>query len=272
MQVINVIVNSTWLVDLFVYGPIAIQRRINLNEPKGFRLENPFYSDIEMDKSQFGVRATITAFASSSHLAQKAALLFFGQMLDVLAYHIDSPLLLSLTERTGRLSDNPVARRIIDEDTWRSCFREARLLALSEPSFMRALGWYHKGLITENPLDKFLAYWNSIEIVASKYHPPIPQGRSTGSKSTIWESFKLIWGECEYWPIILGDKQWIDANYDLRVSIAHGTGPVDINQVEIVLGKLETIGKVAHAFLTKWRGEQLNPKLPPELLNKFGYG
>ena len=191
----------TWMIDLFVYGPIAIRQRRSINEPKGFHLENPFYSDVDIDKSQYGVKATVTALASSNHLAQKAALLFFSQMLDVLALQINSPLILSLTDRLFRTTDTPNIRRIIELETWRECFREARLLALAEPTFLRALGWYRKGLTTEDPLDKFLAYWNSIEIVTSKYHPPIPPNRPNGSKSQIWESFKLRWGECNQWPV-----------------------------------------------------------------------
>jgi len=38
----------TWEVDLFVDGPITLDRRYRTTQQKGFRPENPFYSDVEM--------------------------------------------------------------------------------------------------------------------------------------------------------------------------------------------------------------------------------
>ena len=100
-------------------------------------------------------------------------------------------------------------------------FKRHAFLGFSEQAILRALGWYRKGLYTEDPFDKFLAFWNSIEIVAGKYHPPIPEGRPTGSKSQIWQCFKAIWGECEGWPTISGDTDWIDDNYEIRFGRLH---------------------------------------------------
>jgi hypothetical protein len=55
---------------------------------------------------------------------------------------------------------------------------------------LRGLGWYRKGLYTEDPFDKFLAFWNAIEIVAAYYQsefvPSIDRERAKkGSKSQI---------------------------------------------------------------------------------------
>lgn len=58
-----------------------------------------------------------------------------------------------------------------------------------------------------------MAFWNAIEIVATKYYPAIPQGKSNGSISKTWESFKKLWGDCEDWPVIQGQVKWIDDNY-----------------------------------------------------------
>jgi len=192
-------------------------------------------------------------------------------MLDALAVQIDQPLYLSLYNRRTNFSETYNTRRIIQRDEWRAAFREARLLSLSKTDFLRALGWYRKGLYAEDPFDKFLAFWNSIEIVAGKYHPPIPRGSPTGSKSQIWESFKAIWGECSQWPIITGNMDWIDTQYETRLQIAHGTEPIDIETVESVLGKLETVQQVAHDFLIKWRNDKLDPHIPPQLESVFSY-
>jgi hypothetical protein len=83
---------------------------------------------------------------------------------------------------------------------------------------LRGLGWYRKGLYTEDPFDKFLAFWNAIEIVAAAYYqsefvPSIDRERAKkGSKSQIWECFKALWGPCEQWPNIAGDDKWFDEN------------------------------------------------------------
>lgn len=260
-----------WEVNLYVYGPITVQHQLRLNEPKGFRLQDPFYSDIEIRRANSGVEATITAYASTEQLAYKAALLFFGQMLDTLALQIDQPLYLSLYGRRNNFGEPYNTRRRIETEEWKSAFREARLLALTETTFLRALGWYRKGLYTEDPFDKFLAFWNSIEIVTGKYHPPIPEDKPKGSKSQMWESFKELWGNCEKWPVIGGETTWIDSNSETRIEIAHGTKPIEVESIEAVLSKIDTIRQVAHIFLTGWREKKLNPQVLPELEEKFGY-
>lgn len=262
---------SVWEVNLYAFGPITIANHLKLNEPKGFRLQSPFYSDIEIRRTNFGIEAIVTAYASNEQLAYKAALLFFGQMLDTLAFQIDQSIYLSLFGQKHNFSQSYITRRQIEREEWQSAFREARLLALTETTFLRALGWYRKGLYTEDPFDKFLAFWNSIEIVTCKYHPPIPQDKPAGSKSQMWESFKELWGDCEKWPVISGQDKWIDNNNETRQEIAHGTKPVEIESIENVLNKIDNIRQVAHTFLSGWRETKLNPKISPELEEKFGY-
>lgn len=270
---------ATWEVDIFVSGPIIVKgRRIQLNQPKGFRFEDPFYSNVEISSfGSSGIKATVTAFASTNRLAREAAIYFFAQMLDVLALQIQLPLDLSLFESGANRQSNRLAehrssrfteRRLIQRDEWRWAFRESRLLAFSEPAFLRSTSWYRKGLIAEDPFDKFLAFWNAIEVIAAKYHPKTERTKN-GSKSQIWECFKAIWGECKEWPIITGEQNWIDENYNVRKAIAHGLMPVDIETVKSVLDKLEKIERVAWLFLTEWRKKELQIEVPPALADLF---
>ncbi|HLO89081.1 MAG TPA: methylamine utilization protein MauJ [Nostocaceae cyanobacterium] len=252
-----------WEVNLVVYGSITVEKTVKLNEPKGLQLsDDPFYSDIEIKRrgSSSGIEAIVTAYAPSKQLAREAAILYFGQMLDALAIRIDQPLYLNFGDRQRNDYETHDTLRRVKKEEWHKAFKEARLLAMKESTFLRALGWYRKGLYTEDPFDKFLAFWNSIEIVATKYHPPIPEGRSTGSISKIWESFKSIWGECDNWDIIQGQKNWIDDNYKIRIAIAHGTQPVDIETVKNVVTKIDILKLVANKFLTDWRQRRLNPE------------
>lgn len=255
--------DTTWEVDLFVDGPVTLSRRHRTTQQKGFRPENPFYSDVEVTGiPSGGLRATVTARALSERLAFDAAVVFFGRMLDALAFEVDLPLFLSLTEQGPRNSRvRHHSRRIIGSRQIDNAFRVADDLGMTEPAFLRSLGWYRKGLYTEDPLDKFLAFWNSIEIVAAGYYKTveaIDQERAEqGSKNQIWGCFIALWGTCERWPNIPGDDRWIDENYEIRTKIAHGISPVGIEIVTLVVNRLDVIQRVAHRFLRDWREEIL---------------
>ncbi len=248
----------TWEVDLFVDGPVTLRGRFSTTQQKGFRPGNPFYSHIEMiGVPSGGLRTTVTARAPDEQLAFEAAVVFFGRMLDVLAFRIDRPLFLSLTEqapRNDRTRHN--SRRIVGRQEIEGAFREADDLVMTQPPFLRSLGWYRKGLYTEDPLDKFLAFWNAIEIVAAGYYRSVEsidhERAKKGSKNQIWGCFGALWGPCEQWPDVLGDDEWIDANHEIRKNIAHGVIPVDIETVASVVGRLDAIRRVAYRFLRDW--------------------
>lgn len=250
----------TWEVDLFVDGPVTtLPHRFRTSQQKGFRPENPFYSDIEISSiPSGGLRATVTARAPNEQLAFEAAVVFFGRMLDVLAFKVDLPLFLSLTDqgpRDGRARHN--SRRIIERPEIEDAFQKADDLGLTQPPFLRSLGWYRKGLYTEDPLDKFLAFWNAIEIVAAGYYRTVEsidhKRAKKGVKNQIWGCFLALWGPCEQWPDMPSDHGWIDDNYKIRKNIAHGTVPVGIETIALVVGKLDMIQQVAHRFLQGWR-------------------
>jgi hypothetical protein len=242
----------TWEVKLSVDGPIKSSPIPSFKIFKGCREDDPFYSDISIKNSPYGVAIFVTAFAPNSELARKAAILFIGKMLDTLALKMKLPLFLSFTEEVSNRKYNKNVRRIIEKEEWVSAFKDARLLNKHEPTFLRALGWYRKGLYTNDSYDKFLSFWNSIEITATKYHPKTER-TSSGSKNQIWECFKTLWGECANWPIIGGNEQWIDENNSVRKSIAHGVAPITVEYVKNVLDKLGELEQIAHLFLVNWR-------------------
>lgn len=253
----------TWEVDLFVDGPLTLRRRFSTMQQKGFRSEDPFYSNIEITGTPSGLRATVTARASNEQLAFEAAVFFFGRMLDVLAFEIDRPLFLSFTERerprNGRVRQD--VRRIIEPQEIENAFQAVDDLSTTDAPFLRSLSWYRKGLHTEDPFDKFLAFWIAIERVAAEYFQIVPEvdleRAKNGSKSQVWECFKAVWGPCKQWPNIPGNDKWIDENYEIRTDIAHGIRSVDIQKVASVVDKLDTIRQVTHRFLRDWREEYL---------------
>jgi hypothetical protein len=268
--------DPTWEVPLYVDGPVTVNRRINMTRQKGFRQDDPFWSEIEIMPTSSGIRAKVTARAPNRKLAFDAAVFFYGRMLDVLSLEIDESMYLRLAERqdssNGRSRED--IRRRIEVREIENAFEEVRHLAINSPSFLRGLGWYRKGNYTEDPFDKFLAFWNAIEIVASKYFryiPTIDLSRAKGSKGQIWECFKALWGPCENWPIIASDTQWIDESNATRVEIAHGTASVDISKVGEVSAGISRIRQVAHRFLRDSRDGLLNlDRNPPKEVVPIG--
>ena len=54
---------AIWEVTLYVDGPVTVRRRVLTTQQKGFRVDDPFYSDIEIQSVPSGLRATLTARA-----------------------------------------------------------------------------------------------------------------------------------------------------------------------------------------------------------------
>lgn len=254
-----------WEVDITVIGPVSINNRINFNTRKELEHPDPFYSEINIDRAENGFKATITAFAPNPNLAEKAGILFFGRMLDVLSLQTNLPLQLDLTKNVLVPANNERVRRRLDRNDFPNAFREARLLSMTETTFLRALGWFRKGKYTQDPFDKFLAFWNSIETVASKYNPNKDNCKDKGSICHIWECFKTLWGDCDSWEIIGGQSDWIDICNKHRKDIAHGIIPIEINFVDTVLSKISELENVSAKFLIDWRNEQLKPEITPEI-------
>jgi len=247
-----------WEVDLFVEGPVSVRNRIRMEQQKGFRVHDPFYSDILIEpRPTTGFRATITARANDRDAALQAAVVFFGQMLDALTFAVNQPMAVSLGERDRGPRQRHDVRRVLEQLEIENAFTEAQFLRSGSPSFLRGLGWYRKGMFTEDPFDAYLALWNAIELVASRYYRYVPtidhERAKHGSKSQIWECFKALWGECDEWPIITGNRNWIDASYDIRNDVAHGRKDVTVEHVAHVANELSEIANVAHRFLADWR-------------------
>lgn len=254
-----------WEVDISVIAPIAIGNEFSFNARKELQHPDPFYSEVRIREWENGFKATLTALAPNPRLAEKAAILFFGRMLDVLSLQLNLPLQLDLSRKVFIPINNENIRRRIDENDFRNAFKESRLLSLTETTFLRSLSWFRKGKYSQDPFDKFLAFWNSIETVASKYNPNKPNCKEKGTICHIWECFKTVWGECENWEFIGGQNKWIDTCNKHRKDIAHGIIPIEVDYVEKVVDRLEELENIAHKFLNDWRVNQLNPNMTPEI-------
>jgi len=258
----------TWEVILYVYGPITVRDRILTTQQKGFQVEDPFYSDIEIQRQPSGLRATLTARAPDPEVAHNVALFFFGRMVDALTLATSRPMYLSLTGRERNPIQYHDVRLIIEGHQFERAFRDAHRLGRSAPTFLRSLGWYRKGLTTENPLDKFLAFWNAIEIVVSKYFKSTifnnqelkkksflseDQWNAGGIKDKVYACFEALWGASHDWPFIHDDQGWIRESYDVRLDVAHGRVIIDVDAVTRINARVPIIEKVCYRFLNDWQ-------------------
>jgi hypothetical protein len=247
-------------VELIVLGPILTQKPISFNTDKELNLGNIFNSNVNIKAHPQGVKISSTVWTADEDRAFKVALLFIGKMLDVLSIKTNSPLVVTNSEIKKAIDRNTV-RALIQKSEFSQCFELARSLNLNQTTLLRALNWYRKGLYTEDPFDKFLAFWNSINVVAAKYHTPSPR-TERGIINQIWDCFSTLWGEdLTQWEFINGDNRWINNNNEIRNNIAHGLIPVEVDYVQNVITRLESVQNVAYKFITKWSEERLKISL-----------
>jgi hypothetical protein len=258
-----------WEVEILVIGPLSIKNAINFNARKELEHPEPFYSNVSIINNENGFLATVTAFAPNSDLAEKAAIIFFGRMLDVLSLNLNLSLQLDIAKNVIVQKASQNVRRIVDRQDFVDAFFQSRILSLTETTFLRSLSWFRKGKHSQDPLDKFLAFWNSIETVASKYNPNKDACKGKGSKCHIWESFKKVWGECDKWEFIGGQTKWIDECNEHRINIAHGIIPIEIDFIEKIINKLPEVENIAFKFLTNWKDDELKPVVTSEIIEQL---
>ncbi|KGK29575.1 methylamine utilization protein MauJ [Cellulophaga sp. E6(2014)] len=258
-----------WEVEISVIGPITVTENININARKELEHPEPFYSRIKIKNTENGFKATVTAFAPNPELAEKAAILFFGRMLDVLSIKLNLSLQLDVTKNILIQKINQTTKRIVDENDFKDAFEDSRLFSLKETTISRALSWFRKGKHTQDAYDKYLAFWNSIETITSKYNPNKEACKGKGSVCHMWECFKKLWGECGEWKVITGQTKWIDEGNKIRKDIAHGVIPIEIEHIEKVVARLPEMESVAYHFIYDWIHNELDVEITDELLQRM---
>ncbi|MCK5538687.1 MAG: hypothetical protein KAI79_17820 [Bacteroidales bacterium] len=251
-----------WEVTLTIIGSIKVQQTIKFKTDKELQIGNIFRSEVVITNHSQGIKITSTVYSINQNSAYKIALLFIGKMLDVLSINISTPLQI-IQSNNMRISENTDVKAIISKEEFKKCFEISRDLNLRETAYSRSLSWYRKGLCSNDAFDKFLAFWNAINVVASKYHTPDERTKK-GIKNQIWNCFITLWGECEDWAIIEGDDNWIDDKNGIRDNIAHGLIPVDAQYVEAIILKIDDVKNVAKEFIIEWGQVKLNKNIQIE--------
>lgn len=244
-------------VELNILGTISIKSPINFSTEKELEIGAVFNSSVKINNTQQGLKISTTVRTNSEDRARKIALLFIGKMLDVLSFKLNKPLNISNDEIINKSLRGNV-KAIIENFEFREAFEISRNLNLNHTTFLRGLNWYRKGLYSDDPFDKFLAFWNSISIVATKYHRRDERTRG-GSINQVWSCFETLWtNDVSRWVGINNNDRWINEMNDMRNNIAHGLIPIEIEYVVDVINKLENVKDVAYKFLTEWFNHELN--------------
>jgi len=106
----------------------------------------------------------------------------------------------------------------------------ARKFEIDQPRLLRSIGWYAKGKISQNTFDKFLAFWNVIEILGKEFHSETER-TSKGVKNQIYQCFTDYFGAIDCWDL---PQSWIDKMYDKRNEIVHGGEDTTIEAINVV--------------------------------------
>lgn len=235
-----------WEVDFDVVGPITISNQINFRQEKGFD-QHQFYSDIRLTKSPYGIKSTITAYADNINIAETVAYVYFGRMRDVLSLENDIPILLYKHEGVFNNQRNFVSRRILNKSDIITAFNMARRFEIEQPRLLRSIGWYSKGKISQNTFDRFLAFWNVIEILGKQFHTETERTAS-GVKNQIYQCFMDYFGEIEDWDL---PERWIDEMYGKRNEIVHGGEDTTIEAINAISELIPLLEQTSKKLIDK---------------------
>jgi len=245
-----------WSVELTVSGSIAVARSLNLNVEKGSR--RPFWTTAKIKKATQGVVIEVVVKARTQEDANDSAVYFVGQTLDMLSLWLNLPIFLSLSGTQFKIVETHV-RRIVEEREWSEAFKLGREYGITRPVFSRALGWYRKGLTSEDPIDKFIAFWSSLEGVGSKCARKTTKTKS-GAINQICDCFDQIWGDVSHWRVIPNEAQAVNRFHEIRNGIAHGFMAVEVENIREITSHVPKLRELTRTFLRDWEDHKKEPE------------
>lgn len=260
-------IRKIWEVEIDVVGPITIESQISFRQKKGFD-EDQFYSNITLRTADYGIASKLTAYADNMGMAQTAAYVFFGRMIDILAFTNHIPLTLQSHENiaTHVIKSKHGVKRMFTDAEFMMAFIMSRKLEVEHPRILKAIGWYAKGINSNNALDSFLSLWNAIEIIGTHYHAPTDRAKS-GAINQIYQCFLDLWGDESNWEL---PCRWINDMHDKRSKIAHGVDETTVealNNTAVLIPKVSNVARnVINATLNKEYGDNIWDRVYAEAL------
>lgn len=178
-------------VELAISGSISVEKPWTRQVQKGL----DYWTPVTVSDVPDGVKITLAARAYDQQNPNDVAVYFVGKAMDVLSHRIDLPLHLSLSQLEFKKIAGHVKRRV-NKDEWLNSFAAARRYETERPIFLRSLGWYRKGLTSEDPIDSLMAFWSALEGVGSQLHRPSERTKN-GIIYQICGCFDQVWGTVE---------------------------------------------------------------------------
>lgn len=241
---------AEWSVKLAISGPISVKSLVSISVEKGFN--NPFMTTVKIRPATHGIRVELIARADNQSEANDAAVFFVGQMIDHLSFQLNLPLSVSLYGEQFQSGLSGNVHRIVSRDEFIEAFTTSRQFGENRRVLMRALGWYRKGITSEDPIDKFIAFWGSLEGFGSESHRR-NEATARGSINQICDCFDQVWGNVIHWKIIPNEANKINRFGEIRNGIAHGFVPVTIETIREINRELPIIQELSYQFLNDWQ-------------------
>jgi hypothetical protein len=252
---------TEWEVELAISGAITVEERVSdLFVEKGE--SNPFTTRVTLSRASHGVRCVLKARAYTQENASDAAAYFVGQALDVLSLRFDTPLYLNLFRPEFRQLPDHV-RRIVKENEWADAFHFGREYGMNRRVFSRAISWYRKGLVSEDPIDQIIAFWSALEGIGANFHC-VTKRNKTGIINQVCDCLQQLWGPPNKWKIIPDNANAINKFHDYRNGFSHGFKPVNVETIREVVADIPQYQKLVHTFLVDWelQGFEIEQNLP----------
>lgn len=240
---------TEWEVELAISGAVTVGERVlHILAEKGE--VNPFTTTISLSKVSQGVRCILIARAFTQENANDATVYFVGQALDVLSLRLNAPLYLNLFRPEYRLLSGHV-RRIVAEHEWQEAFNLGRQYSLHRRYFSRAISWYRKGLVSEDPIDRVIAFWSALEALGSAFYRN-NQRTQQGIINQICDCFDQLWGPVERWKVIPNNPNLVNEFHNFRNGFSHGFMRVDIETIRDIVVRLPVYQDLVYTFLSDW--------------------
>ena len=233
-----------WEIKLDIEGSLRLDGTHEIND---VTLKN---------KGSNKLQAIINLKANDSSVAFDVAIRKVNDVLDSLSLITNSNLIIAGEKLVHQLGSNshsvtiPIdahISRICDRGEIQNAEKILNNISNEERTFLRALGWYRKGLNGIDAFDKFLAYWNSIEIITQKYGP---SGDDINGSRDRMISMLNEYLECD-------NSEFVNELNIYRNNIVHGVKAVELNQIALVSSKIPNLKKVANDFLLNYARKNL---------------
>lgn len=225
-----------WQIKLDIEGLLRLDRTYLI---KDVTLKN---------KGSNKLQAVIDVEADNPSVASDVAIRKVNDVLDTLSLMTDSSLIIAGEKQVHQLDSNIhisslsasySVSRIINNEEIQNAEEILNNISGEEITFLRAVGWYRKGLNGIDAFDTFLAFWNSIEIITQKFGPSGPE--INGSKDKMIQMLNNRLGG--------NYSDFVREFYEYRNNIAHGAKPVILEQIRLVSSKIPKLKEVANKFL-----------------------